>query len=379
MEALALFATGAAGRLTGILERMRNTTEALMTAPAVSDPPDVRGQLETPSAAVNEASAFITELLYISGIPATDVSVVNLNSVVMTCLNSSDLSEQQEANLAVVIKTELAKDLLPVSGSELHLVEALFGLLARAMASMPGGGKIVIRTKNLHVGEGLAKYEAIPPGDYAVLWVVDEGKEVDGVSLDRIFEPYGSPDQTKAGPLNLAVTYGIVKAHKGFVNATSMAGSGTEFALCFPVNWKDSVAGEKGGNLPRGTETIMVVDDSEQERVMAKRFLERLGYRVTVAAHGREALKMFQENKGRASPFDLMLLDMIMGDDFDGLDTYREILKLFPKQRCIIVSGHGMSGRTQEAAMLGASQFIAKPFTLESLARSVRDELDQMT
>lgn len=377
MEAIAMFASGVADRLSGTLEHMHNTTEILTTASSSSSQSDVRRQIETVSSALKEAKALMTELQSASGAPVTEMSEVNLNAVVRTCLSSSDLSVLQEANLTVVIKTELANDLLPVSGSEEHLVKALFGLLARAMTSMPGGGRLVISTKNLHVGEGLVKYEAIPPGDYAVVWVVDEGKEIDEKCLDRIFEPFGCPDQAKAGPLSLAATYGIVKAHKGFVNAKSEAGLGTEFALCIPVTWKHAGADDRVSNLPRGTEGIMVVDDSEQDCVVAKRLLEKLGYKVTVASHGREALKIFRDSKGKPSPFDLMLLDMIMGEDFDGLDTYREVLKLFPKQKCIIVSGHGPSDRTQEAFVLGASQFIAKPYTLEGLAKAIRDELDQ--
>lgn len=378
MEAIAKFAAGIVARLNHNLEGIRKTSEALERAAASSTSPDAPAQVELGVAAVSETARLVDDLECVSGTCATEPADVSLNSVVQKCLNSPEVSELKEANQAVTVKTDLASDLLPVSGSEPHLVKALFALIARAIGSMPAaGGQVVVSTRNLHVGEGLVKYESIPPGDYAVVWVVDAGKEVDEKCLDRIFEPFGCPEQSKAGPVSMAITYGIVKAHRGFVNARSETGTGTEFALCLPVHRQETVPDTKSANLPRGTESIIVVDDSEQERVVAKRFLEKLGYKVTVAQHGREALKLFREGKGNKSPFDLMLLDMIMSEDFDGLDTYRETLKIFPGQKCIIVSGYAQSERTHEAAMLGASQFLAKPFTLEGLAKAVRNELDE--
>lgn len=377
MECIALFAGGIAGRMSEVLAKIRQI-QAPGDGTVVPGAPEADGERrDVIAATIRDGDGLVAQLNGVAGTAVADHADVNLNGVVRACLNSTRFSELREANLSVDIKTDLAADLLPVSGSEEMLTTAVYGLVARAVASLPDGGKIVISTKNLHVGEGLVKYETIPPGDYAVVWVVDNGKSVDDRCLDRIFEPFGCPDQSKAGPLSLSLTYGVIKAHKGYVNVKSEDGVGTEFALCIPVTRKNAGTDEKDSGLPRGTENILVVDDSEQERAVAKRFLEKLGYKVTVAATGREALKFFKEGTSGKSPFDVMLLDMILGGDLDGLDTYRETVKMYPGQKCIIVSGYAQSERSQEAAVLGASQFLSKPFTLEGLARSIRDELDE--
>ncbi|MEI6970787.1 MAG: response regulator, partial [bacterium] len=376
MEAISLFAAGAARIIADAVARARPQPAAERTSNRPESVPS-KEHTEMIESGLKEVEKLAAELETIAGVRQAEVADISLNSVVRTCLNGTAFSELREAHLSISVKTELASDLLLVSGSEPQLAQALFGLVSRAMTLLPEGGTVTISTKNLHVGEGLVKYEAIPAGDYAVLWVVDDGKVVEEKSLDRVFEPFGCQDQTKADPLMLAFTYGIVKAHKGYINVKSEEGVGTEFALCIPVTRKTSGAEDREVGLPRGTESILVVDDSEPERAVAKRFLEKLGYRVSLAEAGRDAVALFKQAAGGArSPFDVMLLDMILGGELDGLDTYREIVKMFPGQKCIIASGYAPSERSYEAAELGASRFLSKPFTLEGLARAIRDELD---
>jgi DNA-binding NtrC family response regulator len=110
---------------------------------------------------------------------------------------------------------------------------------------------------------------------------------------------------------------------------------------------------------------------------MAGQFLGMLGYKVAIASSGLAALGIFQAVGMGKSPCDLVLLDMVMGEGLDGLDTYREIVKQFPGQKCVIMTGYTDAERAQEAARLGAGQFLPKPYTLERLAKTVRDELDR--
>jgi len=120
-----------------------------------------------------------------------------------------------------------------------------------------------------------------------------------------------------------------------------------------------------------GTESILVVDDVERQRTLADRALSKLGYQVTAVADGHEAIRYF----GKHTP-DLVVLDMIMEEEFDGLDTYREIVRIAPGQPCIISSGFSENNRVREAQKLGAGMYVRKPYTLEKIGRAVRAVLD---
>ncbi len=135
----------------------------------------------------------------------------------------------------------------------------------------------------------------------------------------------------------------------------------------------------KDQELLRGTEHILVVDDEKGQRFIAERCLRKLGYTVTEAVDGHEAVKLFEARDDGGEPehsFDLVVLDMIMGDSFDGLDTYNELLKHCPDQKVIICSGQADNDRIRAAKDLGADS-LAKPYDIESLSEAVRKKLDE--
>jgi PAS domain S-box-containing protein len=131
----------------------------------------------------------------------------------------------------------------------------------------------------------------------------------------------------------------------------------------------------------RGTERLLIVDDTPEQRDISARMLNKLGYSVVTAEHGHAALELMKkkgdEPADQSSPFDLVILDMVMEKDFDGFDTYKKISELYPGQRCIIVSGGGITDRVKQAQALGAGQFIDKPYTFKVIGKAVRDELDR--
>jgi CheY-like chemotaxis protein len=172
--------------------------------------------------------------------------------------------------------------------------------------------------------------------------------------------------------LGLSVVYGVVKDHKGYYDILSEIGKGTEFILYFPLTEATVRVRHQPSQELRGSESVLVVDDDDSQREMATELLASLGYRVTSAANGHEALDCL-----RKQPVDLVMLDMIMERDFDGLDTYREILKIRPAQKAIIVSGFSSTDRVLEMQELGAGQYVKKPYTRNVLASALRAELDR--
>jgi two-component system cell cycle sensor histidine kinase/response regulator CckA len=171
----------------------------------------------------------------------------------------------------------------------------------------------------------------------------------------------------------MAVVWATVKDHDGYIEITSSEGEGTRFSLYFPATreaFRDAEDDTIDAYLGKG-ETVLVVDDVATQRKLALKILTKLGYEVTAASSGEEAIEML----GKA-PRALLVLDMIMTPGMDGLDTYRAVLERFPGQRAIIASGYSESERVREAQRLGAGEYVRKPYTLMSLARAVRSALD---
>jgi CheY-like chemotaxis protein len=172
--------------------------------------------------------------------------------------------------------------------------------------------------------------------------------------------------------LGLAVVYGVVKDHNGYYDVKSEVGNGTEFLLCFPAcketaqvsGWPSSCAG--------GNEHILVVDDNEDVRLLMEEMLSSKGYQVHSVKNGHEAVEYIKN-----SQVDLILLDMIMEPDFDGLDTYREIVQIKPEQKAIIVTGYASTERVAQLLELGAGGLVKKPFNMGKIASAVRAELDR--
>jgi CheY-like chemotaxis protein len=208
-----------------------------------------------------------------------------------------------------------------------------------------------------------------------VLEVSDTGVGIAAEELDRIFEPfYTKKVMGRSGTgLGMAVVWGTVQDHRGYIDIESKEGKGTTFYLYLPVT-RDRIV-EKKSMIPVETymgtgQSILVVDDVRDQRELASRMLTTLGYSVHTVSSGEGAIDYLKNNSAA-----LVLLDMIMDPGIDGLDTYRQIIKLHPKQKAVIASGFSETKRVKEAQKLGAGQYVKKPYTLENLGLAVNKEL----
>jgi CheY-like chemotaxis protein len=178
----------------------------------------------------------------------------------------------------------------------------------------------------------------------------------------------------------MAVVWGTVKDHKGYIDVKSTEGTGTHFSLYFPVTQKLRqqerilTSSEQMASLQGNGETILIVDDVAEQREIARWMLTKLGYNVSDVESGEAALKYMAEHQ-----VDLLVLDMIMEPGLDGLDTYRKVIEWFPRQKAIIVSGFSESERVKQLQTLGAGPYVKKPFVLEDIGRAVKCELGKNT
>ena len=244
---------------------------------------------------------------------------------------------------------------------------------------MPNGGTLTIKTANQYLDRPIQGYDEVREGDYVVLSVSDTGEGIPAADLKRIFEPfYTKKVMGRSGTgLGLAVVWGTVKDHNGYINVQSEEEKGSTFTLYFPVT-REEISAKRlpspiSEYLGKG-ETILVVDDVKGQRDLAEEMLEKLNYTVTSVSSGEEAVAYLKEHQ-----VDLMVLDMIMDPGMDGLDTYRSILEIHPEQKAIIVSGFSESERVHSAQALGAGAYVKKPYVMEKLGLAVRKELDRAT
>jgi two-component system cell cycle sensor histidine kinase/response regulator CckA len=240
---------------------------------------------------------------------------------------------------------------------------------------MPDGGKILISTENRYIDRPISGYDSVDEGDYITLEVSDTGTGISKQDMERIFEPFYTKKQMgRSGTgLGMAVVWGTVKDHNGYIDVQSEEGKGATFTLYFPAT-REGIAKEKA-RLPiedytGNGESILVVDDVKDQREIALNMLTALGYVADAVSSGEEAVRYLKERS-----VDLIILDMIMHPGIDGLDTYKRIIEVHPRQKAIIASGFSETYRVKEAQRLGAGVYIKKPYTLEKIAVAVKEEL----
>lgn len=174
--------------------------------------------------------------------------------------------------------------------------------------------------------------------------------------------------------LGMAVVWGTVKDHNGYIDVQSHRNQGSDFTLYFPVTREEKSEGDSDTDIHHingNGETILVIDDVKEQREIASSILTSLGYSVATVPGGEEAVEYLAHNS-----VDLLVLDMIMDPGMDGLDTYKEIIKQYPGQKAIIASGFAETDRVKAAQRLGAGRYLKKPYTLEKIAVAVKSELE---
>ena len=322
-------------------------------------------------------AAIIQDLLTLARRGVTVSEVVDLNRVIFDYLKTPEFEKLKSYHPNVKIWTDLEEGLLNIKGSPVHLSKTIMNLVSNAAEAISDQGEVTIRTENRYLDQPIRGYDDMQEGDYVVLTVSDSGRGISAQDLGKIFEPfYTKKVMGRSGTgLGLAVVWGTVKDHNGYIDVQSEEGKGTTFTLYFPVT-REELAKAKETVSPsiymgRG-ESILVVDDVKEQRELAVSMLGRLGYQVEAVSSGEEAIDYLKNKK-----VDLVVLDMIMEPGIDGLETYRRILEINPKQKAIIVSGFSETDRVRKAQEIGAGSFVRKPYILEKIGLAVRKELDR--
>jgi CheY-like chemotaxis protein len=271
----------------------------------------------------------------------------------------------------------LSEDLAEINADPTQMEQILMNLCVNARDAMPDGGKVTVGTKNVTLDdEYCGIHSEAKPGNYVLLAVSDTGHGMDRATIDHIFEPFYTTKELGRGTgLGLAMVYGIVKQHGGYITCYSEVERGATFNVYFPA-----LEGQVEPDMERtpvrpsfGTETVLLVDDEDLVRDLGARILSKAGYQVLTATNGKEALDLFEKERRQLS---LVILDLIM-PVMGGKECLKELLKIDPQMKVLIASGFSADASTDETLELGAKAFVSKPFRFEELLRQVRKTLDQ--
>jgi PAS domain S-box-containing protein len=373
MEALGTLAGGVAHDLNNILSGIVSYPELLL----LDLPQDsaLRQPLTTIKKSGENAAAIVQDLLTLARRGVAARELVILNQIVEECLDSPEIQSLMGLQPNINISTSLQPDLFNIHGSSIHIFKSLSNLISNAVEAMPKGGRIEIATSNRYADRVVSGFDTVKEGEYVVLSVADSGIGIPESDKARIFEPFFTKKVIgrSGSGLGMAVVWGTVKDHNGYIDLQSREGQGTRLELFFPAT-RDQLKKKQDpkelSDVTGNGELILVVDDMPAQREIATSILDRLGYRSQAVASGEEAIEFVRQHT-----VDLVILDMIMEPGINGRETYERVIKIHPNQKAIITSGFAETEEVRETQRLGAGPFIKKPFTLEKIGFAIKDEL----
>jgi PAS domain S-box-containing protein len=375
MEAIGTLAGGVAHDLNNILSGIVSYPELLLMDLPSGSP--FKKPILTIQKSGEKAAAIVQDLLTLGRRGVAITEAVNLNHTVSEYINSPEQVKLQSFHPRIKIETRLGADLLNILGSPVHLTKTVMNLVSNAFEAIVEGGKVIISTTNQYIDKPVRGYDEVKDGDYVVLTISDNGIGMFPEEMGRIFEPfYTKKVMGRSGTgLGMAVVWGAVKDHNGYIDIKSTKDIGTTYTLYFPVTRRDlekidstvSIKDYMGEG-----ESILIVDDVEEQREIATVMLKKLGYSVTSVSSGEKAVAHMTNHS-----VDLIVLDMIMDPGINGRETYERIIKLHPHQKAIVASGFSESDDVKIVQELGACQYIKKPYILEKIGIAVKEELEK--
>jgi PAS domain S-box-containing protein len=369
MESIGQLTGGIAHDFNNILTAIIGYGSILQRKMASGDP--LRFNVDQMLESANRAAQLTRSLLVFSRKQVMIMKPAHLNGIIA----------RQEKFLRMIIgediemKTILHRDAVVMADSS-QIEQLLMNLATNARDAMPKGGTLTFETDLVHITEAFISAHGFgTPGTYAVISVTDTGMGMDEKTRQKIFDPFFTTKEVGRGTgLGMAIIYGIVKQHKGYINVYSQIGQGTTFKIYIPVRHEQVEQPQlpiPAAPIPTGTETLLLAEDDATLRTFFRDILTEYGYTTIVAEDGEDAVRKF---RARKDEIELVIVDMIMPKK-TGKDVYDEIQKIKPGTKVIFSSGYTADKVQQEGLPVG-SKFIAKPASPQEYLYKIREVLD---
>ena len=374
MEAIGRLAGGVAHDFNNLLTAIMGHTGLLLKR--VSPESELRREVERIDRASRRAATLTRQLLAFSRRQVLRPEVIDLNAVV------SDMREMLRRMIGedVALVASLDQNLGRVRADRGQIEQVIMNLCVNARDAMPRGGWLKIETKNEQLPAHGAGFDTrLPRGSQVALTISDTGTGMDGQTLERIFDPFfTTKERTKGTGLGLSSVYGIVRQSGGHIRVESEPGAGTTFRIYLPRRSEEATTtagdvehlpGAAAGSAAQ--ETVLVVEDEDALRELAREILEMHGYAVVEACNGQDALRIYEQHEGA---IDLLLTDVVM-PVMGGRELARHLEKRQPKLKVLYVSGYTDETAIREGKLEPGAEFLAKPFSPDELASKIREVL----
>lgn len=373
MEAIGTLAGGVAHDLNNILSGIVSYPDLILLDMPVDSP--LRRPVETIRSSGKKAAAIVQDLLTLARRGVKIQESIDLRKLISEYLDSPEFDELLRNHPRVQVDFPSYETPFMMTGSPIHISKTLMNLVANAAEAMPNGGVIGIALEEIYLDTQPVDFRQWQEGMYIRLTVSDCGIGIPEKFITRIFEPfYSRKVMGRSGTgLGMAVVWGTVEDHKGYITVASQEGKGTTFQIFFPKAEASEmpIAPARAEEAFQGYgQTILVVDDSEDQRQIATDILNHLGYIAASVESGEAAVQYLKHHST-----DLVLLDMLMAPGIDGLETFKQILAFRPQQKAVIASGYSQMEPIREAQGLGIGEYILKPYTVQRIGQAVHRAL----
>ena len=372
MEAVGRLAGGVAHDFNNLLTVIRGHCDLLVDSTPAENPH--RHNVEQIQKAAGRAVSMTRQLLAFSRMQVLQPRILGLNAVI------ADMAKMLPRLIGEHIEYifQPAPDLSTIKADPGQIEQVLLNLVVNARDAMPGGGTLTVRTQNVSMTEAQAlKRPPMKPGNYALLCVSDTGHGMSAEIKSHIFEPFFTTKEVGKGTgLGLATVYGVVKQSGGFIWVDSAPGKGATFEIYLPQAVEtaaDREAEAKPAPIPRGSETVLVVEDEDGVRELACEFLKLSGYAVLEAPNGADALVVAKRHTG---PIHVLVSDMIM-PRMGGVELVEKMKTVRPLAKVVMMSGYSEYSAANAPSSQSQPVMVQKPFTQSSLVAAVREALER--
>lgn len=372
MEAVGTLAGGVAHDFNNIIQIISGNVQLLMMESGVKH---IEQKLNVIYEATTRGADLSRRLLTYSRNVESKLQAVDVNAEIR--LAHKLLDRSISGPILINIDLNLCETLEFAYADPTQLNQVITNLCLNAKDAMPTGGHITIVTKNITLDDTYCRIRpGVIAGEYVRITVADDGEGMDREIQERIFEPFFTTKEPGKGTgLGLAVVYGIIKNHNGYVTVYSTPHKGTEFKIYIPVFKTDKRECKLEDTTPLigGNETILIIDDETDIQEVASEILSKYGYNIITANNGQKGIEIYASKMDK---IDLIILDLVM-PEMSGTDVLVEVMQMNPNAKVVVASGYSANGPIRDAISQGARRFIDKPYTLRQLVSCVRQVLDK--